>query len=165
MNRSTVQREAVGFPGDEDYDPGEYTDADTLLGPGVASATFPEIGASISGTILDVAASDQRDLEGKVRTFATGEVRRQVVLTLQTQLCDDDDDDGRRRLFVKGGMTKAFRAALQAVKAPGPRPGGKVKVTYAGDGEPPSKGLNPPKQFAVTYTPPKPTATSPSATR
>jgi len=148
------ETEPVGFPGDDDYDDKGYADADSLLGAPVVSATFPEIGASVGGTILDVTTGDQRDPDGKVRTFENGDVRRQVIVTLQTEDKEADDDDGRRRLFIKGGMMLSVRRALREIKAPGLRPGGVLAVTYTGDGEQKQKGMNPPKLFAVEYTPP-----------
>lgn len=152
---TTTHREAKGWPGDEDYEPGDsYQDADSLLGPPVPSVSFPAIGAAIDGTIIDVATGDQRDPNGDVRRFANGEVRRQVILTLDTKLRDDEDDDGRRRLFVKGQMMKAFREAIKKADAPGPRPGGRVKVTYSADGDQATPGLSKPKVFTVTYKAP-----------
>jgi hypothetical protein len=148
---------AQGFPGDPDYVEGDnYEDADSLLGAPIPSASFPEIGTTVRGTILAVDTSEQRDPDGTARTFQNGQVRRQVILTLQTPDPDpeDDDDDGRRRLFVKGMMTKAFREAMKAAKVPGPRPGGHVTVTYDSDGEVATKGLNPPKLFTVAYEAP-----------
>ena len=135
-------------------DPQGYDDADSLLGAPIPSVTFPEIGTKVEGVILDVDTADQRDLDGNVRTFENGQVRRQVILTLQTKERAHDDDDGRRRLFVKGQMTKAFREAIKKANAPGPRPGGNVTVTYTEDGEARGKGYNAPKVYAVKYTKP-----------
>ena len=153
----TTMKEATGFPGDADYDPGDdadYDDADSLLGRPVPSCAFPAIGTAFDGVIIDVATGTQRDPKGNVKTFASGEVRRQVILTIQTKLHDDDDDDGRRRLFVKGQMMGAFREAMKKANAPGPRPGGRVSVKYASDGEKTDPRLNAPKQFTVTYKAP-----------
>jgi hypothetical protein len=145
-------KEAHGFPGDEDYYEGDYSESDALLGQRAPGVTWPEIGAKVDGKIVKVQTSVQTDIDGNVQYFASGEVRKQVVLTLQTKLKDNDDDDGLRTLYIKGFMPAAFRDALQKADAPGPRPGDSVKVTYSSNGEPKRKGLNPPKLFTVTYT-------------
>src|SRR5579872_2818934 len=122
--------------GDDD-EPAEAEPAtlDDLLGAPPPTCTFPEIGTTYTGVILDMGRSVQRDLKGEVRTFDDGTPRPQAVLTLGTDLRDDDDDDGLRRLFVKGAMTKAFREASKALRPRGPRVGDTVTVTYTGDGE------------------------------
>lgn len=161
------QTAARGFPGDDDYEEGtdypvgadtrDYTEADALLGPSIPAASFPEIGTTVEGTVLDVGTQTQRDPDGNVQTWPDGSVRRQVVLTIQTDQKGvlSADDDGRRRLFVKGStMPRAFREALGKAGVHGPRPGGHVVVTYYDDGVPVRKGLNPPKQFSVGYTKP-----------
>jgi hypothetical protein len=142
----------AGFDTDEDYG-----DADSLLGAAAPAVTWPEIGAGVTGTITPggITTSVQRDLDGNAKTFASGEVRKQVILTLQTTMKESPTDDGRRRLFVKGAMVKSFREAITASGAPGPRPGGTVTVVYSGDGEVSGKGLNAPKLFTVEYQPPK----------
>jgi hypothetical protein len=146
--------EPHGFPGDEDYEDADYSEIDALLGARAPAIAWPEIGAKVEGTIIKMQDSVQTDIDGNIQRYPSGEVRKQVVLTLQTKLKDNADDDGVRTLYVKSFMTAAFRDALQKADAPGPRPGGKVKVTYTGNGEPKRKGLNPPKLFAVIYTKP-----------
>lgn len=147
--------DARGFPGDEDYVEGDnYDELDGLLGTSVPSVRFPEVGTTVEGTILDMTTATQRNPQGVVQTWDDGSPRKQAILTLQTDEHVDEEDDGRRRLFVKGAtMPKAFREAVRAARVPGPRPGGRVRVTYASDGEARS-GLNPPKVFEVSYTPP-----------
>jgi hypothetical protein len=139
-----------------DEDPDGYGDADSLLGARIPAINWPEIGAGVAGTILNVETSEQRDpATGEVKTYKNGDVRRQVILTLQTKQKDDADDDGRRRLFVKGkSMTQEFRKAITNAGVQGPRIGGTVSVIYSGDGEAVGK-LNAPKLFTVEYTKPK----------
>lgn len=137
------------FPPEEDFD-----DADSLLGRAIPSCSWPKVGTCYEGVIVDIATGEQRDPDGATRRFKSGDVRRQVILTIQTTLSDNADDDGRRRLFVKGFMVKPFREAIAKAKAPGPRPGGRVKVTYTGDGEKTNPSLSAPKQFSVTYKAP-----------
>lgn len=153
MPRNII-KEATGFPGDEDYDPGKYEDADSLLGAAIPTCTFAEKGTKHSGIILDIATGVQTDPDGTVKRFGDGSARRQVILTLQTNLKDNEDDDGRRRLFVKGQMLKAAREATRKVKAPGPRPGGVITVTYSGDEASTRPGFSGAKVYTVTYKAP-----------
>lgn len=133
-------------------DPEGYDDADSLLGQAVPAMRWPILGTTLEGVITDVDTSTQLDpATGKVRTFANGRPRRQVILTLQTKDGIGSGDDGRRRLFIKGFMVKPFREAIAKAGAPGPRPGHRVKVTYSADGEA-AKGLNAPKLFTVEYS-------------
>lgn len=137
-----------------DEDPAGYDDVDSLLGAAIPTISWKDSkpGDSIEGFIVTSAAGVQTKMDtGEVLTFDDGSPRPQVVITLQTKLGDGGDDDGRRRLFVKGQMMKAFKEAIKAAHAPGPRPGGKVIVTYTGDGVAKGKGFNAPKLFSVVY--------------
>lgn len=145
---------AVGFPGEDDYEPGSWQDADALLSPSIPAAAFPEVGDSVTGFVTSVAVSQQTDINGVPRTFENGDIRMQVVATIQTTEHEDDDDDGQRKLYIKGGMVKQFRAEMRRVRAPGLRAGGQLTVTYTGDGTATKPGLNPPKQYSVVYVPP-----------
>jgi hypothetical protein len=146
---------AVGFPGDEDYEPGDWEAADAFSASVVPGASFPDVGASVTGTVVSAAMGTQTDIDGAVRTFENGEIRTQLVVTLQTTECEDDDDDGQRRLFVKGFMVKPFRNEMKRTRVSGVRPGGRLTVTYTGDGEVTKKGYTAPKLFSVAYEPPE----------
>jgi len=153
---SKAAEELTGTFGDEEeVEAQHYADADSLLGAPIPAVTWPEIGAGVTGTIVAVDTSEQRDLDGNIKTFQNGDVRRQVILTLQTTTKESADDDGRRRLFVKGSMVKTFREAIAKAKVPGPRHGGKVTMVYSADGEVKGRGLNPPKLFTVEYQAPR----------
>jgi len=149
-----ITREATGFPGDEDYDEGEYAEIDALLGKAIPAVSWPEIGTTVEGVILKLEHGQARDPDGNPKTFPDGAPRMQVVITVQTELREDEDDDGRRRIFVKGGMVADLRSALQRADVPGPRPGGTIVVTYSADGEKKAATLNPPKLFTIDYAPP-----------
>jgi len=146
---------ARGFPGDEDYEPGDNgTTVGDLLGPSIPAVSFPEIGATVTGVILSTEVGIQTEPGGEVKTWDDGQPRRQVVITIQTALAVDEDDDGQRRLFVKGGMTRSFRAEMRRAKVREPLPGGELTVTYIGDGPVAKKGQNAPKLYDVTYVAP-----------
>jgi hypothetical protein len=137
---------------------------DFLFGGGVPSAKFPEIGATVTGTITEEPRLDeQRDLEGEVKTWSNGDTMKMLVVTLATTDRDPDieDDDGLRRLYVKGSkdpksksMTAAIGAAVRKAKANGLEVGGRLTIRYSGDGEQERKGFNAPKQYDATYEPP-----------
>jgi hypothetical protein len=129
---------------------------DLLMGGGAPSAKFPVVGTTVVGTI-----TEQPEVQ-QVRDFSTGEPqfwndgkpKQQIVVTLGTQERDPqiNDDDGTRRIFVKGGMVKAVREAVKRSGAKGLEVGGRLEVTYTGDGE--RKGnLNAPKLYSASYTP------------
>lgn len=145
---------AVGFPGDEDYEKGDWRDADAFSAPVIPGAKFEEIGATVTGTVVDATISAQTDIDGNVRVFDSGEIRQQLVITLQTNEHDDEDDDGLRKIFVKSFMVKPFRNEMKRNKVPGVRPGGELTVTYVADGEVTKKGYSAPKLFEVAYEPP-----------
>jgi hypothetical protein len=146
---------AVGFEGDEDYEPGEdWNAADDFSAPIVTSAKFEEIGASVSGVVVAARVSNQTDIDGNIRTFDSGEVRTQLEITLQTEILEDEDDDGQRKIYVKSFMVKPFRNEMKRTKVRGVRPGGHLTVTYTGDGEVAKKGYSAPKLYAVAYEPP-----------
>lgn len=128
-----------------------------LTGGGAPAAKFPEIGTTVSGTILASKVEDQRDIKtGEVKTFQNGDPMKQIVVTLQTHEKVDEDDDGKRRLFIKAGMFSAVRQAIQDAEAPTLEEGGQLTVTHTGLGQPSAKGFSPPKLFTAIYERPDP---------
>ena len=137
---------------------------DFLFGGGVPSAKFPAIGATVTGTVTEEPRlDDQRDLDGEVKTWSSGDTMKMLVVTLATPERDPaiEDDDGLRRLYVKGSkdpksksMTAAIGAAVRKAKANGLEVGGRLTITYSGDGEQERKGFNAPKQYDAVYEPP-----------
>lgn len=126
---------------------------DFLLQNGIPAAKFPTIGTVVKGTVLKADVEQQRDFDsGEPKTYDDGNPMMQIVITLATDERDPDidGDDGTRRLFVKGQMLAALRAALRSAQAK-LEPGGQIAVQYASDGEAKKRGFNPPKQYAVQY--------------
>jgi len=121
----------------------------------VRSAAFEAIGAMTKGVIQDFQVRPQTDFKTKeVLRFSDGEVRKQLVVTVQTEERDDEDDDGRRRLFVKTSMMESLRAAVVEAGAKGIANGGKLAVQYTGNGEA-EQGMSPPKFYQVWYQAPQ----------
>ena len=131
---------------------------DLLMGGGTKSASFLEIGASVTGRITtEPKAAQQTDLkDGSLKTFANGDPMMQIIVQLATDQRDPDieDDDGTRSLYVKSNMLKAIREAVKQTGAKGLEVGGTLTVTYTGDGERTNKAFNPPKFYSATYRPP-----------
>lgn len=130
---------------------------DFLMSSGVASAKFESIGTMVDGMIESMEVRNQTDIKtGEVQTWNDGNVKKQLVVTLQTDQFDDDDDDGLRRVFVKGQMSKALRDAVRKTGERGIADGGRLAVKYVGDGEQAQRGFSPPKQYQVSYQAPAP---------
>lgn len=134
-----------------------------LLGAGGKSASFPTVGTTVTGTIVDPApkVAQQTDMSGNPMTWDNGDPRLQLVVTLQTQERGDVDDDGIRKLYVKGSkdpksksLHAAVAAAVQTANAKGLEVGGTLSVTYVGDGVASTRGFNPPKLYEARYTAP-----------
>ena len=124
---------------------------DFLAGGGAKSATFPTVGTTYEGIIVHLDKRPETEYQSKrVKTWDDGNVREQLVVTIQTDARSDEDDDGRRSVYVKGAMLTALRKAVGAGKL---RPGGFFKVQYWKDGEK-QEGLNAQKLYRVRYEPP-----------
>lgn len=131
---------------------------DFLMAGGTTSAKFPSPGTTVAGTIArEPEVQQQRDFtSGELKFWDDGKPMQQLQVILATDERDPatPDDDGQRAIYVKGNMLKAVREAVRKAGAPGLAVGGRLSVTYTGDGEASKRGLNPPKLYAATYTAP-----------
>lgn len=133
-----------------------------LLGGGGKSASFDNIGDTITGTIVSAEVRDQTDIAtGKVLTWDDGSVRKQLVVTLQTSLREDGDDDGQRNVYVKGSKKAGSRslhdAVASAVRASGARSlevGGTLTVTHDGVEPSQTRGFSDRKLYSASYAAP-----------
>lgn len=127
-----------------------------LSGGGAPAAKFVDHGATIKGTITSAELRQQTDLDGKPKTWDDGNPRMQIVVTLATDERDNsiDNDDGSRRVFVRGEMLKALRAALKQADVKTIEVGGTLAVRYVSDGSPSRAGFNAPKLYNAQYKPP-----------
>lgn len=143
---------------------------DFLTGGGEASAKFENVGDTITGTVVNQEVRQQTDYKtGDPLTWANGDPRMQLVVTLQTALKDDYDDNGLRNLYVKGSkkpgtksLHDAVASAVRAAGAKGLEDGGTLTVTYVGAEPPPPSApkLDPRKLYSATYETPDKAATS-----
>jgi hypothetical protein len=132
--------------------------AESMLSGGMPSAKFPVVGTTITGTVTadpEVRQATQFGT-GEPLFWDDGRPKMEIVLTIATDARDAeiDGDDGTRRVFIKGQMLTAARAAIQNAKVKNFAPGGKVTITYARDGKPSKPGYNPPKEYTMTYEAP-----------
>lgn len=139
----------------------EDMDADELLmsasRTGAKAAVFPNIGSVVEGYVTSrPRKTEQRDADGKPKTFDDGTVRMQVLIELQTELRDPDvpDDDGLRTLWCKWEIQKAVSAAIIAAGVKRLEIGGFLQVGRSQDLPPAKKTYKPTQTFIAKYTPP-----------
>lgn len=138
---------------------------EVLMGGGIPAAKFEKPGDSVTGTIdAEPQARQQTDFTtGEPLTWPSGDPRMQVVVTLATGQRDPsvEDDDGLRAVYIKGkSLTAAVREAIRKTGAKGLEKGGRLTVIYTQDGPVEKRGLNPPKLYSASYTPPSAAAVS-----
>lgn len=132
-----------------------------LMGGGIPSVSFKNkpYGTTYSGTVdRHPEVQQQTDFDsGKPLFWDDGKPKWQAKIVIQTDERDPkiNDDDGLRAIYAKGEVQKAIAAAVRAAGAKRVEPGGKLSLTFTGEGEAKGK-LNPPKLYAATYTPPNP---------
>lgn len=125
-------------------------DPDTVLSPssGAPALKFPEIGTVQRGTIVAKEARQQTDYTtGDAKFWPNGDPMLEVVVTL-----DVDGEEGR--LFARGQMLNAIRAAIRDAGATTLERGGTLAVKF--DREEPNKNprFNPVKIYTAQYRPP-----------
>jgi hypothetical protein len=121
---------------------GAFTDAIRL-----PSAKFAEVGASVSGVVVEIGESmvpefnDKGQIDG-LKFDADGNTIPQVDVTIET--------DGKKVIIhTDGAIFYAIGRALAEIGADDLEPGDTLTVTYTGDGKPSAPKRNPPKQFAA----------------
>lgn len=132
---------------------------DYLMGGGVPSASFLEVGAVHRGRIRSYELQQQRDFAtGNPKIFDNGDPMMQVCFTLETEERDtaNEDDDGLRKVYAKGQMLDAVRQAIRKAKHKGSLVGGVLAVKYEANGEPSRVGFNAPKVYRVMFSAPDP---------
>lgn len=123
---------------------------------GATSAKFENINDGVKGTIENAEVRAQTDIKtGEPLFWNDGNPRKQLVITIATDLHESDEDDGRRRVFAKGQMLAELRDAVKGAGATGVEEGGFFAVQYVKDGEQTQRGFNPPKHYKVWYKRPE----------
>lgn len=139
---------------------------DFLMAEGGKSFPFEKLDDVVVGTVVSAVVAQQTDVEsGEKLTWADGSPRKQLVITLQTDLHLTDDDDGIRMIYAKGGkhdvdqgegmsMKDALAAAVRAGSGSGIEPGDKLAVAYTGIGVRKNRAFNPPKLYSAQWSRP-----------
>lgn len=128
-----------------------------LMQSGVKSFAFEKVGDTAKGVIESLEMQQQRGFTDGEPLWWDDEKtqpKKQLRIVLKTDAHDDDDDDGRRAIYVKSFMQQAVRDAIRAAGAEKIEEGGTLAVRFDSEGEPPKKGLNPPKYYRAQYQPP-----------
>lgn len=140
---------------------------DFLFGGGGKAAKFEQMGDTVTGVIDHVEVSQQTSMEDNTPlTWSDGSPRKQLVITLATDMRDGDDDDGKRRIYAKGGsyevasgsgssMKGAIADAVKKVGASTLEEGGTLTVAYTGEGKKTNRGYSAPKLYKARYEAPK----------
>ena len=133
--------------------------AEQFLMGGSVSAKFEHIGASASGSIVELEVQQQKDYDdGSPLFWADGSPRWQLKVVLATAQRDpaDPSDDGHRAIYIKNQMQQVVKAAVKQAGAPALAVGGTLTVTYTADGEQKDRKKKAPKVYSATYVPPNP---------
>lgn len=133
-----------------DTDPNQF-----LLSSGVPSFKFEKHGDTAKGPVVSLDMQQQKDFTTQApMVWDDGRPRMQLRIVLATDARDNDEDNGQRAIYVKGNMQAAVRDAIKSAGAAKIEVGGTLAVRYSGDGEPPKRGLNAPKEYKAKYEPP-----------
>jgi hypothetical protein len=126
-----------------------------LMGGGIASAKFKEIGDTIKGVIADQPElRQQTDFKtGAPKYWNDGKPMMQLIVTLSTDERDpaDPEDDGNRRVYIKGKLQQAVAQAVRKAGAKGLEVGGTLQVSYVGNDAPKVRGEDGAKLYTAEY--------------
>ena len=132
-------------------------DANTfLMGAGGRSAKFEQHKDEIDGIVVSSELRQQTKYgTSELKFWDDGNPMMQMVVTLQiTGDAMDEDDDLLRKVYVRGQMQEAVKAAVVKAGETGLDVGGRLFVRYVSDAEPLKPGFNGAKQFIAKYAPP-----------
>ncbi len=131
-----------------------------LMSGGIRAEKYDHIGAVMGGTILSAKEDYEYEMElqngkwvrtGEIRKWKnSNEPKKQLVITVQTDLREDPNDDGRRHMFFDSYRIPVLRDAVQ-------RSGGKglaIGATIAKRWDSGSGNPGDPKVYSVGYTAP-----------
>lgn len=131
-----------------------------LMSGGIRAEKYDHIGAVQGGTILSAKEDYEYEMElqngkwvrtGEIRKWKnSNEPKKQLVITVQTDLRDDESDDGRRFMFFDSYRMPVLREAVQKSGGKGLAIGATIAKRWdSGSGNP-----GDPKVYSVGYTAP-----------
>lgn len=119
-------------------------DSDFMSGAtgGLPAVRFAEVGDTIRGQILNVTKMEDREPNGTVKRWDSGDPKYVWVFDLDT----DNDGTADQALWVRGNMVKVLREALVAAGV-GPADQPIIEVKHHALGEVKTKGYSPAKLY------------------
>ncbi|MFQ6229935.1 hypothetical protein [Nocardia sp. NPDC002869] len=111
-------------------------------------------GATVTGLVLSQELTSQKDPKTGKPKLRGGQEVMQLEVVILTEQRTDADDDGARKLFVRGNLQKAIKAAILAAGDDDLRNGARISVQYTGTGQAFSADYAPPKLYRAKYEPP-----------
>lgn len=139
------------------------------LGGGGQSFPFDNPGDSVTGFVKSMSNVQSRDMAtGELSTWPDGRPKMMFQVILATELREDPMDSGERSVYLNGSRKPESKSKLAAVLAAvmsatggtNLSPGGKLTLTYTGDGPRTKAGFNAPKQYTAAYVPPSAASTN-----
>jgi hypothetical protein len=113
-----------------------------------------EPGTTVAGLVISQQMASQLDPKTGKPKLRQGRPIPQLEAVILTGWQTDPDDDGARKLFVRGNMQKAIKAAVIAAGDTDFRNGARLTLTYTGNGQAFSAEYAPPKLYQAKYEPP-----------
>lgn len=135
------------------------TDTSGFFGGG-ASISWDDKKGYVKGTprggqIIDKKITNQTKLgTNEIIKWENGDPRKQMELTLQTAERADPQDDGRRRMFIKGDLPRATKAAMKPHGVNDVEIGGWFYAAWVSEKPASRPGYNDAKVFNAVYAPP-----------
>lgn len=111
-------------------------------------------GATVTGLVISQEMTSQKDPKSGKPKLRGGREVPQLEVVIWTEQRTDAEDDGARKLFVKGNLQKAFKAAILAAGDDDLRNGSRVSVQFTGTGQAFNADYAPPKLYKAKYEPP-----------
>lgn len=112
-----------------------------------------EIGTTVAGLVISQQMSSQLDPKTGKPKLRQGKPIPQLEVVILTGWQTDPDDDGARKLFVRGNLQKALKAAILAAGDDDLRNGARLTITFTGVGQAVGD-YSPPKLYRAKYEPP-----------
>lgn len=113
-----------------------------------------EPGTTVTGLVVSQELTFQKDPKTGKPKLRQGNPVRQLEVVILTRWQTEPEDDGARKLFVRGNLQKAIKAAILAAGDDDLRTGARLTIQYTGTGTSFSADYAPPKLYQAKYEPP-----------
>ncbi|PXX52274.1 hypothetical protein DFR70_1336 [Nocardia tenerifensis] len=113
-----------------------------------------EPGTTVAGLVISQQMAQQLDPKTGKPKLHQGRPIPQLEVVILTEWRTEPDDDGARKLYVRGNLRKAIKAAVIAADDTDLRNGARLTVTFTGLGPAFSADYAAPKLYKARYEPP-----------